>query len=107
MAPNEQRRHEDQRGQHFSGAGKEKIAKRREYGRYDRRKRRIAKQDRDDCPRRERREAEPWIDRQQDSARGGYALSALKTEEHRKEVAQKHRDRADSIRLGIRADLKE
>src|SRR5258708_25744093 len=63
-------------------------------GRNNRRKRRIAKQDRDDYPRRERRETEPWIDRQQDSTRGGYALSAFETEEHRKEMAQKHRDRA-------------
>src|SRR5260370_41432330 len=94
VAADEQRRHDDQRGQDFSRPEQEKIVERRKYGGYDGRERRIPKKERDDDPGRNRRDTEPRIDGKQDPARGGYALAALEAEERRKDMTQEHRDRA-------------
>src|SRR5713226_7879281 len=86
VAPEEQRRHDDQRGQDLSRAEQEKIVERRKYGGDDGRKRRIPKEERDDDPGHNRGDTQPRIDSEQDPARGGYALAALEAEEHRKDM---------------------
>src|SRR6267378_4497748 len=103
VAPEEQRRHEDQRGQDFSRAEQEEIVERCKYGGDDGRERRIPKEERDNDPGRNRRETQPRIDGKQDPARRRYALAALEAEEHRKDMTQEHRDRAgrDSHRVHI------
>ncbi len=96
MPPHQQQAHDGQ-AQHLHARCvpghpvAEQEVGRREDRRDDGGERRIAEEDGDDQPGRERRQPQPGLERE-DHARGrGHALAALEAEEHRVQVAQEGR----------------